>query len=86
MGGETRRIWMGPGPHLGFHRVYTTLGEVPLGDDVYRQIAEYLAAMDVSPVRVLEWMARAGSNEIFEPRLEQLCGPRVATWVQRVCF
>jgi hypothetical protein len=86
MGGETRRIWMGPGPHLGFHRVYTTLGEVSLDDDVYRQIAEYLAAMDVNPVPVLEWMARAGSNEIFEPRLEQLCGPRVATWVQRLCF
>jgi len=48
MAGETRTIWMGPGPHLGFHRVYTTLGEVPLDNDDYRQIAEYLAAMDVN--------------------------------------
>lgn len=86
MGGERRTIWMGPGPHLGFHRAYTKLGEVPLDDNVYRQIAEYLTAMGVNPVPVLEWMALAGSNEIYQPRLEQLCGPRVATWVQRVCY
>lgn len=85
MGGETRSIWMGPGPHLGFHRVYTTLGEVPLDDSVYVQISEYLAAMDVNPIPVLEWIARAGASEFFEPRLEQLCETRVATWVQRVC-
>lgn len=86
MGGERRTIWMGPGPHLGFHRVYTPLGEVALDDKVYLQIAEYLASMGVDPMPVLEWMARAGSNEIFEPNLEQLCEPRVATWVQRVCY
>ncbi|WP_171178195.1 hypothetical protein [Ruegeria sp. HKCCD8929] len=86
MGGERRTIWMGPGPHLGFHRVYTPSGEISLDDRVYLQIAEYLAAMDVDPIPVLEWMARAGSSEIFEPRLEQLCEPRVATWVQRICF
>lgn len=85
MGGETRDIWMGPGPHLGFHRVYTPRGEVPLNDEVYRHIAEYIAAMDVDPIQVLEWMALAGASEIFEPSLEQLCGSRVATWVQRVC-
>ncbi|MEO1538668.1 MAG: hypothetical protein AAFR73_13180 [Pseudomonadota bacterium] len=86
MGGERRAIWMGPGPHLGFHRVYTPLGEVALDDKVYLQIAEYLSAMGVDPIPVLEWMARAGSSEIFEPGLEQLCEPRVATWVQRVCY
>ena len=85
MGGERRTIWMGAGPHLGFHRVYTPLGEVPLDDKVYREIAEYIASMGVDPNPVLEWMARAGSSEIFEPRLEKLCRPRVATWVQRVC-
>lgn len=85
IGGERRTIWMGPGPHLGFHRVYTASGEIPLDDRVYLQIAEYLAVMNVDPIPVLEWMARAGSNEIYEPRLEQLCKPRVATWVQRIC-
>lgn len=85
MGGEKRTIWMGPGPHLGFHRVYTPLGEVPLDDKVYIQIADYLAAMDVDPIPVLKWMKRAGPSEIFEPRLEQLCEPQVATWVQRIC-
>ncbi|MEP2767106.1 MAG: hypothetical protein ABJU46_17310 [Paracoccaceae bacterium] len=85
MGGDKRIIWMGQGPHLGFHRVYTSRGEVPLNHNVYRQIAEYLTAMDVNPIPVLEWMARARASEIFEPRLEQFCEPRVATWVQRVC-
>lgn len=85
MGGSERTIWMGPGPHLGFHRVYTASGEVSLDDEVYRQIAEYLAAMGVDPLPVLQWMASAGSSEMFEPQLEQLCEPRVATWVQRTC-
>lgn len=85
VGGRERTIWMGPGPHLGFHRVYTASGEVSLDDKVYLQIAEYLAAMDVDPLPVLQWMARAESSEIFEPQLEQLCEPKVATWVQRTC-
>jgi hypothetical protein len=85
MGGSERTIWMGPGPHLGFHRVYTQSGAVPLDDEVYLRIAEYLTTMDVDPLPVLRWMARAGPDDIFEPELEQLCPPMVATWVQRVC-
>ncbi len=85
VGGVQRTIWMGPGPHLGFHRVYTASGEVALDDPIYRQIAEYLVAMDVDPLPVLRWMASAGSRDIFEPELGQLCEPRVATWVQRTC-
>ncbi len=85
MGGETRVIWMGPGPHLGFHRVYTPSGELPLSDPVYQHISEYLAAMGVDPIPVLEWMARAGAVEMFELDLDDFCAPRVATWIQRVC-
>jgi len=85
MGGESRTIWMGPGPHLGFHRVYTTAGEVPLDDEVYTYLSEYMVAMGVDPVPVLGWMMRAGMNEMYEPALDDFCAPKVATWVQRIC-
>lgn len=85
IGGVNRTIWMGPGPHLGFHRVYTASGQVPLSDEIYERITEYLIAMGVDPAPVLQWMARASSDEIFEPNLDELCRPRVATWVQRIC-
>ena len=85
MGGETRTIWMGPGPHLGFHRVYTRSGEVPLDDEVYTHISNYLLNMGVDPRPVLGWMMRAGADDMHEPSLDEFCAPKVATWVQRVC-
>lgn len=85
MGGVKRTIWMGPGPHLGFHRVYNGTGEVPLSDDVYMHITEYLLRMDVNPAAVVGWMIKAGQYDMFEPDLEDLCPPKVATWVQRMC-
>lgn len=84
-GGVERTIWMGPGPHLGFHQVYTSNGAVPLSDEIYEQIGLYLGAMGVDAQVVIRWMASAGPDEMFEPGLELLCEPRVATWVQRVC-
>jgi len=85
MGGTERRIWMGPGPHLGFHRVYTTSGALPLDDEIYDQIVRYLVLKDVEPLPVLKWMASAEPSEMHEPELEELCDPGVATWIQRTC-
>lgn len=84
-GGVERTIWMGPGPHLGFHQVYTSHGALPLSDEIYEKIAAYLGAMGVDAQAVIQWMARAGPQDIYEPGLELLCAPRMATWVQRVC-
>jgi hypothetical protein len=84
-GGAERTIWMGPGPHLGFHQVYTSAGAVPLSDEIYQEIALYLAAMGVDAQVVIRWMASAGPGEMYEPSLQLLCEPQVATWVQRVC-
>jgi hypothetical protein len=86
MGGVKRTIWMGPGPHLGFHQVYNASGEVPLSDDVYMHISEYLLRMGINPAAVVGWMIKAGQHEMFEPDLEDLCPPKVATWVQRICY
>mgnify|MGYP005857788353 CR=1 FL=1 len=84
-GGVERRIWMGPGPHMGFHRVYTASGEAPRDAEIYQHIIRYLFAMGVNPAPVLRWMDRAGSAEMFKPGLDQLCEAKVATWVQRTC-
>lgn len=84
-GGTERTIWMGPGPHLGFHQVYTSSGAVPLSDEIYEKIALYLAMMGVDAQVVIRWMASAGPSEMYEPSLELLCEPRLATWVQRTC-
>lgn len=86
MGGVKRTIWMGPGPHLGFHRVYNSSGETPLSDDVYMDITDYLLRMGINPAAVVEWMIKAGQYEIHEPPLDELCPPKVATWVQRICY
>jgi len=85
MGGRERGIWSGNGPALGFHRVYTSEGEVPLDHFVYDQIEDYLISMGILSEPVLRWMASKGQYEIYEPALEELCPPKVATWVQRTC-
>lgn len=85
VGGKDRIIWMGPGPHLGFHQVYTSSGAVSLSDEVYGKIALYLEAMGVDAQVVLHWMASSGPDEIYEPDIGALCRPGIATWVQRMC-
>lgn len=84
-GGKDRIIWMGPGPHLGFHQVYTSTGAVPLSDEVYERIALYLEAMGLDARVVIHWMASADPDEIYEPDLGALCKAGIATWVQRIC-
>lgn len=84
-GGKSRMIWMGPGPHLGFHRIYNQAGVLPMDHEYYQLVAEYLSAMNVDPLFVINWMSSAGPDEIFEPDLSVLCQPGMATWVQRVC-
>jgi len=84
-GGDNRIIWMGPGPHLRFHQVYSQNGAIPLNSEVYNIIAQYLEKMGVSSSQVINWMANADPTEIFEPKLELLCVSKLATWVQRTC-
>jgi hypothetical protein len=49
-------------------------------------ISEYLLRMGINPAAVVGWMIKAGQHEMFEPDLEDLCPPKVATWVQRICY
>lgn len=85
-GGVERKIWMGLGPHMGFHQAYTDSGAVDPSSQVYQQIALYLTAMGIDAWTVIDWMLRAGPDELFEPDLESLCDARIATWIQRVCW
>ena len=84
MGGTERRLWASP-DRLGFHMISRGGEAVPLDDEVYALTVRYLQAMNVDATTVITWMANASPAEMFEPPVEDLCAPRVATWVQRVC-
>lgn len=86
MGGERRIIWMGPGPHLGFHQIYNSAGAVPFDDTAYKRVAAYLDDVGADVGAVLDWMWSASPTELYEPTLDAICLARVATWVQRMCI
>jgi hypothetical protein len=85
MGGNRREIWAAP-HRLGFHQIYRGNGEpVSIDDPIYGITADYIRIMGIVPSVVLQWMASAGPQELHEPDVRELCAPRVATFVQRVC-
>jgi hypothetical protein len=85
LGGNDRVVWAAP-YRLGFHQIYTGAGvSIPLDDQLYGLVAQYVAEMDGDPSRVLAWMFSAGPSEMFEPEPEDLCAANVATFVQRIC-
>jgi hypothetical protein len=84
-GGVRRIIWMGATPTLGFHQVSINGLAVPSDDQSYDLIRLYLAEMGVSPEIVIGWMLSAPPAEIYEPPLDELCMPNLATWIQRTC-
>lgn len=85
LGGNHRVIWAAP-YRLGFHQIYTGAGaSIPLDDQLYLLVAQYVAAMGGNPPTVLAWMHSAGPSEMFEPDMEEICAASVATFVQRVC-
>jgi hypothetical protein len=85
LGGNDRVVWAAP-HRLGFHQIYTGAGvPIPLDDQLYGLVAQYVAEMGGDPSRVLAWMFSAGPSEMFEPEPEDLCAANVATFVQRTC-
>jgi hypothetical protein len=84
MGGTERRLWSSPN-RLGFHQISRSGEPVPLDEEIYSLTAQYLQAMNVDAKAVITWMTSASPDEMYEPPMDDLCTPRVATWVQRVC-
>lgn len=84
-GGVERIIWMGTGPHLGFHQIYDDSGAMSLNHPVYSIVSQYLQDMGVNSSEIIAWMHSATPSEIFEPEFDALCEARIATWVQRIC-
>lgn len=85
LGGNDRVVWAAP-YRLGFHQIYTGAGvPIPLDDQIYELIVQYVAEMGGDPSRVLAWMFSAGPSEMFEPEPEDLYAAKVATFVQRIC-
>lgn len=83
--GVDRILWAAP-HRLGFHQIYYQSG-VPatIFDPIYGQVERYLVAMGVDPNPVINWMLSRSPTEVFIPSVDDLCAPRVATFVQRRC-
>lgn len=84
MGGVERRIWASTSS-LGFHQISRGQEAVPFDDDIYMVTVRYLKPMSIDPAVVITWMTSAAPADMYEPPVEDLCPPGVATWVQRVC-
>ncbi len=85
MGGVHRVVWAAP-YRLGFHKIYVGQGTpLPLTDDAYGLVAGYLNDVGVNSLTVIQWMFSAEPDGMYIPPFDQLCAPRVATFVQRVC-
>lgn len=84
MGGEARLLWASPS-RLGFHQVSSDGKPVPLDDDIYSLISQYVNAMGVDTSLALTWMKSAPLEDMYEPSPLDLCISGVATWIQRVC-
>lgn len=84
-GGAERIIWSSNTPALGFHQISVDGSAVSYSDPSYELVGKYLAKMGVRSDMVVAWMLLATPEEIYEPPLDQLCLPNLATWVQRTC-
>lgn len=84
-GGTERIVWAGATPALGFHQISINGSAVSSDDRSYDLVRRYLVEMDVRPELVIGWMLSAPPEQIYEPPLDQLCLPNLATWVQRTC-
>lgn len=83
-GGVERVIWASGGD-LGFHQIYTDDGPIPMSDDTYVELRQYLVEMGVDADVFIGFMATSGPSEMLEPDVSVLCAPNIATWVQRQC-
>lgn len=84
-GGIERAIWS-PYPSIGLHQAYSKAGAAPRDSRVYKDISVYLTDMGIDTRFVLTnmWKASPTNMNVLEVG-EQLCGSRIATWVQRIC-
>jgi len=84
LGGVERRIIM-PYPKLGFHEASRDGVAIKRNDPTYEYIAAYAQDMGVNPKFVLNAMWSSPPTSMNYIKLDKLCEPGVATWVQRIC-
>lgn len=84
VGGTERVLWASP-YRLGFHQISADGAAVGADHPIYSVVARYLYDMGVDASAVIPWMLAAPPTEMFEPPVDALCSPGVATFVQRVC-
>jgi hypothetical protein len=85
MGGVERTVWS-PYPYLGFHKIYTASGPIPLTSPAYQEVSVYVGQMGASSRFILEMMSSAEPSQMRVIRgTSVLCDQKIATWVQRRC-
>lgn len=84
LGGIRRVIWAAP-YRLGFHQISRGGEAVPLDDPIYRDVALYATRMGADGLTVVQWMQSSPPIDMYEPPVDDLCPPVVATFVQRRC-
>lgn len=84
IGGTYRQVWS-PYPELLFHQASRSGAAIPFDDEAYLQIARYVASMGVDVDTFMGLMLSAPPSSFTKLPAVDLCGPRIATWVQRLC-
>lgn len=85
LGGVERTVWS-PYPYLGFHKIYTASGPIPLTSAAYQEVSVYAGQMGASSRFILEMMFSAEPSQMRVIRgTSDLCEQKIATWVQRRC-
>ncbi len=85
VGGVDRDIYWPSDSSLGFHQIYSSDGPEPMTSAIYYILRFFLEEMGVDADTFIGWMALAGPDDMHEPDVGDLCSPRIATWVQRLC-
>jgi hypothetical protein len=84
LAGTKRTIWS-PYPELGFHKIALNGKPIPNEDLTYDVVMAYASKMGANAAVVFHFMTSAEPSEIFSPTMDELCGAKIAMWVQRKC-
>lgn len=84
LGGRERTIH-DPFPYLGFHKMYSETGPVPVSSPAYKAVGDYVSEMGASKRFVLDWMLSSEPAQMSIVRDASLCESNVATFIQRLC-
>jgi len=84
LGGTTRIVWASTA-RFGLHQISRGGNPVPLDDDIYILVSQYIREMGADHLGIVSLMASAAPDDMVYPDIDEYCDLGLATWVQRVC-